>query len=128
MGRVSQVQSPNRPLTAAHHGPRLWLWLIVLSALALGTGCSNRVVKSANYQPVEQVNAVIPEAELLDVGIAVFDPGLDRALEDEDALLFPEVRKAESRYIPYQIVDALQRSAAWGAVRMVPSEEASVDV
>jgi hypothetical protein len=60
----------------------------------------------------------VPETLLLDVGIAIFDPGLDDY--DEDKQIYPEVRKAEARYMPGQLSLAMQESAACRAVRVVP--------
>ncbi|MCW8196130.1 hypothetical protein F6455_15160 [Proteobacteria bacterium 005FR1] len=102
----------------------LWLGLAALLA-----GCSSHVVKTANYVPVERETAQLAENSLLDVGIEVFGDGLDRLPEDnEDLLVFPEVRKAESRFMPHQLMESLQTSAAWGAVRVVPQGHDSVDV
>lgn len=119
MGRVPQVQRAN----ALGAG-----WLLLL-ALVLGlAGCSTHTVKSANHIAVERETANLPEDQLLDVGIQVFDPGLDLMPDDDDLLIFPEVRKAESRFMPYQIMNALQTSAAWGAVRVTPESHDAVDV
>ncbi|MFK7830981.1 MAG: hypothetical protein AB8B57_14475 [Congregibacter sp.] len=68
----------------------------------------------------------MPENELLDVAIAIFDPGLD--LADEDERIYPEVRRAEARYIPNVLADVLEDSGAWGAVRVVPDEERISDL
>lgn len=97
----------------------------MLVALA---SCSTQVIKTANHVPVERETGELPESHLLDVGVQVFGTGLDRVPDDEDLLIFPEVRKAESRYMPHQLTEALQTSAAWGAVRMVPDGHDAVDV
>lgn len=91
-------------------------------------GCSNQTVKTANHVPLERETTELEEKYLLDVGIQVFDTGLGRAVDNEDLLIFPEVRKAESRYIPIHLMEALQNSAAWGAVRVVPNEKTMADV
>ncbi len=62
---------------------------------------------------------------MLDLGIAIFDPGLD---EEYDEIVFPEVRMAESRYMPFVLMEAVQNSAAWGAVRVIPNGDQAVDV
>lgn len=102
---------------------------IFASCILLGllSGCANKVVKSTAQTPLEVENSSISEDELLDVGIVIFDPGLD--LETDSVIpVFPEIRKAESQYFPVQLMEAMQRSAAWGAVRVVPNDEAAVDV
>ncbi|MEJ2442250.1 MAG: hypothetical protein P8Y42_02170, partial [Exilibacterium sp.] len=71
---------------------------------------------------------MVPEDLLLDVGINIFDPGLENAADKEDQVIFPEVRKAEARYIPVHLMETLQSSAAWGAVRVIPNDQSAVDV
>jgi hypothetical protein len=92
-------------------------------------GCSSVDVKKTEIVSVTQAENEIPEAELLDVGISIFDPGLENIDQlDEDELVFPEIRIAETSYFPYLLMEALQSSAAWGAVRVVPLGHDSVDV
>ena len=104
--------------------------LMVLMALGLLTASP---VQAGKKDPVEliQAQSEIPEQELLDVGILVFDPGLP---EDEEALfaieekgIFPDVRKSEARYIPFHLMQTLQSTGYWGAVRVVPAANA-VDI
>ena len=47
---------------------------------------------------VNTPSAQVEENLLLDASIAIFDPGLEDY--DEDNLVYPEVRKAEARYMP----------------------------
>ena len=105
-------------------------WMTALLALGFLTASPAQAGKK---DPVELIQAQteIPEEELLDVGIHVFDPGLP---EDEEALfaleekgVFPDVRKSEARYIPFQLMQTLQSTGHWGAVRVVPAANA-VDV
>ncbi|GAB2196262.1 hypothetical protein [Sessilibacter sp. MAH4] len=106
---------------------RIFIVLTMVTAAFAITGCANKVVKSTAQTPLEVETSNIPENELLDVGIVIFDPGL----EDESKSVIPvssEVRKAESQFFPVKLMDAMQRSAAWGAVRVVPNENAAVDV
>lgn len=123
---VIQLQSVlNRSLSC---GPWCGLCCGLLMALTLG-GCSTSVVKSTAPTPVIQETAEIPEELLLDVGITMFDPGLNgQEVDDEDRIVFPEIRKAESRYLPYLLMETLQTSAAWGAVRLIPNENSMTDV
>ncbi|MDJ0840786.1 MAG: hypothetical protein QNK37_30015 [Acidobacteriota bacterium] len=64
----------------------------------------------------------VPEESLLDVNILVFDPGLPKGDEyaKEKKAVFPGVRKSESRYIPTELMQTLQQTGYWGAVRVVP--------
>lgn len=124
MGRVSQIQRAELVRLSA---ASIWTWALCAALLAL-TGCSSHLVKTANHVPVERETGQLPEDHLLDVGVQVFGTGLDLVPDSDDLLIFPEVRKAESRFMPYQLMEALQTSAAWGAVRVVPDGHDSVDV
>lgn len=101
-----------------------------LSGLLLLGGCSTTTVKTTDVVPIMQQNEEIAEALLLDVGVVIFDPGHKEALEstDEENIVFSEVRNAEARYFPHLVVNTLQTSAAWGAVRVVPNPQTAVDV
>ncbi len=106
---------------------RLFPVLLAMLWLAL-TGCTNTVVKTTAVEPLEMETQEIAEEQLLDVGILPFNPGLDNIDDQKDAVVFPEIRKAESRFMPYHLVQAMQTSAAWGAVRMIPNDTVVVDV
>ncbi|MEH6587274.1 MAG: hypothetical protein V7720_11995 [Halioglobus sp.] len=75
---------------------------------------------------IDSSSEVIPEGQLLDVGIVIFDPGLDDY--DEDERVYAEVRKAEARFMPNLLSQAMQESGAWGAVRVVPDPERISDL
>ncbi|GAB5445152.1 hypothetical protein [Gymnodinialimonas sp.] len=99
-----------------------------LLALLLLAGCVSKSVTSTRVPAIETPDTPVPEELLLDVGVIVFDPGLD-ALEDEpDIPVYPEVRRAEALFLPNQLTVALQDSGAWGAVRVLPDEEQSSDL
>ncbi len=91
-------------------------------------GCTSTVVKTTAVTPLHQETREIPEHLLLDVGVIPLDPGIDNIADQKDTVVFPEIRKAESRFMAHQLVKALQTSAAWGAVRMIPNDSAAVDV
>jgi hypothetical protein len=104
------------------------LGLAALAWLATGVGCATQRV-SYGSTPVVQAQGEIPEDLLLQVGIAVFDPGLpEEEVEDEDAMVFPEVRKAEARFVPYHLKTTLQQTGQWGAVRLTPASVRAFDV
>lgn len=97
--------------------------------LALGlalSGCVSTTIKSTSVPALEAPATTVPENELLDVAVAIFDPGLD--LADDDERIYPEVRRAEARFIPTRIAETLENSGAWGAVRVVPDEERIADL
>lgn len=103
------------------------LALLLAFALLVLTGCSSNTVKTTQVIPIDQEQAQIPDAELLDVAVYIFDPGLDN-IDEEELTVFPEIRKAESRFIPYRLVQAVQSSSGWGAVRVVPEGQDTMDV
>ena len=97
-----------------------------LLATLLLAGCVSNTVKSTAVPQVQTLGTEIPEQQLLDVGIVIFDPGIDADSDDET--LYPEVRRAEANYQPFLLAEAIQSSAAWGAVRVVPDEGQITDL
>ncbi|GAA6153424.1 hypothetical protein [Pseudoteredinibacter isoporae] len=102
------------------------LVILLLSSLFL-SACASHTVKTTRYVQLQQETAEIPEDQLLDVGVELLDPNLEQ-IEEDDSLVFAEVRKAESHYMAGHIRDALQASSAWGAVRLIPTQGTLVDV
>lgn len=103
--------------------------LALLAALAACVTQETRPLPKLN--PV-QATELIPEAELLDVGIRAFDANIPEQYKDDEEELarrriFPEVRQAESAYLPGLLRATLEGSGQWGAVRVVPPN-ATVDV
>ncbi len=110
--------------------------LIALFGVALVGGLSGCMVNET--KPLPKINPVqaktqIPEDELLDVGIREFDVNIsEEAAKDLDKLakqrIYPDIRKAEARFIPSQLRSTLESSGQWGAVRVVPSNLQFIDV
>jgi len=98
-----------------------------LLLLCLLAGCSSTEVRTTSVTPVLQGDHNMPEQELVDVGIELFNPGLEN-IDEDDLTAHPEVRLAEARYIPYRLMETMQASANWGAVRIIPQNTSSVDV
>ena len=96
--------------------------------LFLVTGCATHTVKTTSYTPVIQDSQNISEDFLLDVGVAIFDPGIDELDDDQEQVTNHQVRIAESRYAPYLLSETLQRSANWGIVRLMPNSNSPMDV
>jgi len=108
---------------------KLILRCSIIGIVLVNSGCSSTELKTTEVTPVYQVTENIPENELLDVGITIFDPGLEQlADQDDDMLVFPEIRIAEASYFPYILMETVQSSSAWGAVRVIPVGHQSVDV
>lgn len=100
------------------------LMTIVIAAIATGS------VDAREPEDLILAESEIDLDALLDVGIVVFDPGLDEenasALEEKG--VFPEVRKSEARYMAFQLKNTLEASGQWGAVRVIPSTDQALDV
>lgn len=93
---------------------------------ALLSGCVNQTIKSTSVPQIQAPEEVVAEGLLLDVGIAIFDPGLEDY--DGEGDVYPEVRKAEARYMPNLLSQSMEQSGAWGAVRVVPDPERISDL
>ena len=92
----------------------------------LMSACVSQTIKSTSAPPLQRPIVAVSEAQLLDVAVVVFDPGLDEY--DEDEQVYPEVRKAEASFMPMQLSQAMQDSGAWGAVRVVPDDGEITDL
>ncbi len=112
---------------------RALIGLVSVGLLVQLGGCMVNETK-----PLPKVNAVqakvqIPADELLDVGLHEFDVNItEEQLKDTDKLakqrVYPDIRKAEARFIPTLLRSTLESSGQWGAVRVVPSNVEFVDV
>ncbi len=100
---------------------------ILLLAL-FTTACATHTVKTTSYTPVVQNSQDVPEDLLLDVGVSIFDPGLDELDDDQEEVTNGQIRVAEARYAPYLLSETLQRSANWGIVRLMPNASSPMDV
>ncbi len=105
--------------------------LLLRSLLAIGLvsllgACVSQTVKSTSVPAIKNASVEVPEGQLLDVGIAIFDPGIEDY--EEGKQIYPEVRKAEARYMPNLLAEAMQESGAWGAVRVVPGSATITDL
>jgi hypothetical protein len=105
--------------------PRL---LLCAGLCLLASACVNQTIKTTSVPAVKTSTSAVPEEQLLDVAVVVFDPGLDDYEADEDEPVYPEVRKAEARFMPMQLSAAMQESGAWGAVRVVPDDSQITDL
>jgi hypothetical protein len=102
------------------------LWILSLAILTVGCAPARQV----KYDSVEVVQAEteIAEVALLDVGILIFDPGVDEDQEVADGFVFPDVRRAEARYMPYHLKKTLEGTGLWGSVWVIPERSEAVDL
>ena len=83
--------------------------------------------KTIQYEKVglDRAQIELPPQELLDIGILLFDPNIPK---EEDDFIFPEIRKAEARYIPFHLKKTLQDTGFWGGVWVLPEISEAIDL
>ena len=108
----------------------IWVFgtLLVAAAMMLIAGCAPARQVRYDSVEVEQAQTELPEFELLDVGIMIFDPGVDEDQESGEDFVFPDVRRAEARYMPYHLKKTLDGTGLWGSVWVLPERSEAVDL
>ncbi|MEO1370244.1 MAG: hypothetical protein AAFX50_23935, partial [Acidobacteriota bacterium] len=115
--------------------PRTPTLAVSLAALlTLGSAASAVAKRVQTPTLLDVAREEIAEELLLDVGIELFADGLptnDYAalaeLEAEDGV-YEDVRRAEGRFIAVHLMDTLQSTGHWGAVRILPEAAGEVDL
>jgi hypothetical protein len=108
---------------------RLRMPLLVLLAGHLLAGCVVNEQRPMQRIAAERATTEVPADELLDVGVRLFDPNVpEDEKQREKERVIPEVRKAESRYIPVLIRDTLEDTGQWGQVRVLPRDGTGMEV
>ena len=112
--------------------PRIGALLLGVVLLA---GCSTSEVRVAHTVGLVPATETIPEAQLLDVSIALFGPGVPEGDVDKDVLeellldgTFVHIRRTEARYMAVHLRDTLQKSGHWGSVWVTPGESLAADL
>ncbi len=112
--------------------PRLSLPIALLAtaaALALLGGCMVQDQRPMQRVVAQKATTEVPQDELLDVGVRLFDPNVPASEKTQEAEgIFPEVRAAESRYLPVVLRDTLEGTGEWGQVRVLPRDGTGMDV
>ncbi len=101
------------------------IWSLTLG-MALLSGCVSETVKSTSVPVLDTPTTLAPEAELLDVGVVILDPGISS--EEDEGLVYPEVRKAEATFMATKLAEVLAEQGGWGAVRVVPDDRQFSDL
>ena len=97
--------------------------------ISILSGCATTQVVIDNSRPATQAAEPIPFDERLDIGVLAVDSNIPADLAKiERELIVPEVRRAESSYISYQLKNTLEYTGNWGAVRVTPESSKSVDL
>jgi hypothetical protein len=108
---------------------------ILLLGVVFLTGCSTSEVRVAHSVALVPETETIPEEQLLDVAVALFDPGVPDGEIDREVLeellrdgTFVHIRRTEARYMTVHLRDTLQKSGHWGAVWVTPDESLIADL
>lgn len=99
---------------------------LLIFTLVVLTGCNSTTVRTTEREKIAQQPVEIPEELLLDVGIGIFDPGVDGLGTEEG--VYPRIREAEARFIPVMLMDTMQNSGNWGTVRVIPGRQSEMDL
>ena len=117
----------NEVLNRLFSGLRMPFLLVFIFWLS---GCTNFEYHETVQVPINQLSdeeeLQIDEELLLDVGIVLFDHGVDEFYDDE--LAYINLRKSEAVWYTSQLKSTLDRSNAWGLARALPSSKSYLDV
>jgi hypothetical protein len=91
-------------------------------------GCATSGQPSLDEVQLARADSELPERDLLDVWIEIFDPGQLPEDDKEASGLSMEIRQAEARYIPVHLRGTLEKTGYWGAVRVVPAATEGADL
>lgn len=103
--------------------------ILCLWSACLLSACTSEQVIHANVPAATVAQQAPAEQRLLDVAIAVFDPGLSgEEKTNKNSKSYRNIREAEARYLAYTLRETLEGSGQWGVVRLVPHQDRSVDL
>ena len=97
--------------------------LLTILALVLQSACTTTTGGRRNIEGavvIDESLTEIPENQLLNASIEIFDPGTLPEKEKEANGLSMDIRNAEARYMPEQLRATMEKTGYWGAVRVVP--------
>lgn len=101
-------------------------WVTLLALIGVLTGCVTETVKTTSVPTLATYERELADDEILDVAVAVFDPGVTEV--DVSESIFPEIRRAEATFIARELTLVLDDQGVWGASRVVPSADYISDV
>jgi hypothetical protein len=102
--------------------------LLFWAAIFTLAGCATYGSRNVGPTPIELAKTEIPEEQLIDVGILVFETKELTPEEAKDEGTSLEIRKAESHFMPYHLKNTLHQSGQWGAIQVVPAKTNTVDL
>jgi hypothetical protein len=108
---------------------------LLLIAAWVVAGCSSSEVLLAHSVPLVASTEELPETELLDVGVSVFDSGVPEGEVDKELLeeliregTFVQIRRTEALYMAVLLRDTLQKTGNWGTVWVTPKASVAADL
>lgn len=104
------------------------LLITILTIAIFSSGCSIQELVLAEETELVVATTSVEEALLLDVGIVEFDARIPEDNRPEKTGIYNDIRLAEAKYIPYHLKTTMQGAGHWGAVRVIPSEDAFTDL
>lgn len=104
--------------------------LVMLVSTVLLAGCATTAPKKnvAEQEALQKASLELPEEQLLDVWIEIFDPGELPTKEKESRGLSGEIRDAEARFMAVHLRGVMEKTGYWGAVRVVPENTEGAEV
>ena len=96
--------------------------------LVILSGCATYQAQKVGPTPIMRAENEISEDQLLDVGVLAFKSEEISEEQAEDEGTNNDIRQAESHFMPYHLKNTLQQSGQWGAVQVVPTDTASIDL
>ncbi|HEX5419045.1 MAG TPA: hypothetical protein VFY39_03530, partial [Gammaproteobacteria bacterium] len=114
---------------------RQLLAIVAVASACCLAGCSSEEIMLAHSVKLVPETKTIPQNQLLDVGVVVFDPGVPDgkvAPEVKEKLVragtFVQVRRAEAMYMAVDLRNTLQNSGHWGSVWVTPQATTAADL
>jgi hypothetical protein len=112
----------------------LLLWPLLSAWL---TACSSTVTAPEPVIPIASVGEVTlivaeqtpPDHALLNLGVVIFEvPEIDSSSAVSGESIYQQIASNESHYLPFVLRNALVDSNQWGAVRVLPEADPSLDL
>jgi hypothetical protein len=100
---------------------------LALTVLAL-TACGVQKVTSTAVMPLNQQPASAARLHPLDIAVLPFTSPFKDSQENNNPAISTSARNAEGLFLANQLTSTIQKTSAWGAVRLIPSRETIVDV
>ena len=111
------------------------LTVAFVAGLSVIAGCTSSEVLVAHSIPLATAKQEVPESQLLDVGVSVFDSGVPEGEVDKEVLegliregTFVQIRRTEAVYMAMLLRNTLERSRNWGTVWVTPKDSTAADL